>query len=273
MLYFLYQTTANAQWFHSVVQKFILLIEIPLLTLFLKLAGASKVISRNSIHDKAIFNVFMSDLDFSIVATDESFTRIYKVSILLKKIFVNMGELELYTLSEWTELEELQHSSYWSFWTRVYLVRKLSWQLEKQKKAHSRYEKVKQERALKITFSRLGMMNNSLQGSKIFYDLPIDNTLQIHPPFESKFLEFPIGLMSDLEQGVGFETLSEARSFYAILPDCQISPSSVELKQIKQLLIKREALLNANKIKLKRIQGLDTSVDQIWAKDLSDRLK
>ena len=72
------------------------------------------LITRNSVTQNSGFNIFFSDIDFTIVVKSEiSFEysdRILKTYGKLKKFFPMLGEVEFFTEPEWSELEGLWKS-------------------------------------------------------------------------------------------------------------------------------------------------------------------
>ena len=271
MLLFCYQLTKDYPEFNELLRQIILRVEVPLIKLLLRFSGAAQVIPRHSVHQRHVFNTFMSDLDFTIVGQEKHFPFLDQVCGGLRKFFPNLGEVEFYEPLEWEELLGLQYSSQYVLWEKIYLLRKLSWQNTKLEKAKTSYERVKQSRAIELTRTRLNQFNPILTGDEIFPELQsYAVSHSYYFPRSSGFLEHEITI--ETGHDLVFQSLQLANAFIYILPESnEVFPES-ELNQFKYLLVRKEYYLTKTSMRLKLIRqaDVDVSKDKSWIKDLLD---
>lgn len=272
MLYHLYSCTAGLPVFLEFVRKLIVWLEIPILKILFKLTGAKQVITRYSIHEKEHFNVFMSDLDFTLVGEQRNFPKLLRTHTWLKRIFLNIGELEFHTADEIEILYRLQSDPRFSFWNRIYILRKLSWQKQKLQLPLSKYERAKQLRAIKISLRKL-KANGTPVLEKVFPELEKYERAEIMSfPYFSPYLEQDISVNEGLESLLSNDPIC-ASIFISLLPDSDIVPKDRELRLIKLLLLDREVLLNHASMRIKLLQNKnwDASAALQWIEDLCKR--
>ena len=251
MVFTLYRWTNSSLVFNRLATFIVTHFEVPLLISIFKLAGATRVKARNSILDPGIYNVFMSDLDYSIVCETTQMRFIYSIATALKKVFINLGELEFYTAQEWEEIERLAASPYAHVWDYLYRLRKTQWQVRKLSSAATPYEIAKQRRALEISRGKLNEMHHTLQSL-----LHSQDGVAVF----SYFLETHISASSKL---------------FEVLPDNDYLPLEDSLKETKVLIISREYLLTMTSIRIRKLESphLLFETELGWMKSLAERLK
>jgi len=271
MLLFCFQLTKDYPEINEFLRQIILRVEVPVIKFLLRFSGAAQVIPRHSVHQRYIFNSFMSDLDFTVVAQEKHFSFLDHVYWGLRKVFPNLGEVEFYQPHEWEELLGLQYSPHYVLWEKIYLLRKLSWQQSKLHKAKTSYEKVKQARAIELTLNRLNQFKFPLSGDEIFPELhPYSVSHSYYFPRSSGFLEHEITIESGHD--LVFKSLPLANTFIYILPEShEVFPDS-ELNEFKYLLVRKEYYLTKTSMRLKKIRQTDGDIskDESWIKDLED---
>lgn len=254
MLHTLFNLTKNLNSFHEVCRRTIISLEVPLLKGILLGFGADEVIHRHSILSKRYFNVFMSDIDLSVRASEKNFRLLNEVSLVIKKILPNLGEIEFYTDEEWKEITELTQAPYEKTWERLLLLRKLSWQKKALKVSRSQYDTAKQERGIAITLERLALeMPEGFYLDTVFPEFS-DRKASGPAPVKSEFLEHPMF----------FRDEATASYFWRILPESPEHPESEEDKRLKSHLIRREILLT---VVSKRNQMLRGNLHDLEAKN------
>lgn len=269
-----YVITHDWTLFNEIIRKLILSLEVPVIVLIFKILGAQEVVARHSILDEKNFNFLMSDIDFSIVCEEKKFPRIYRVSLVTRLIFMNFGEIELYTLNDWKELKKLETASEEIFWKRIYLIRKLGWQEKKQNSAITTYEKFKQDRGLHITLQKLHSIERPIPGDQIFSDLPLESSAQLNfKKFYSHFLGCEISC-DQASKGLFFKSHERANALMLILPDIELSPANIELRNIRKHVLKREQMLTLTSIRVQEFQTPEKqfTTERNWIELLDKRL-
>lgn len=274
ILYDLYRLTKSWSTLNRLAHSLVRSIEVPLLILILRCAGARLAIPRNSIFDGKRFNVFMSDIDFSIVGGPESFAFIQSVSLGVRKVLPNLGELEFYTEQEWKELSAILSMPEHKFWERTYNLRKHNWQRLKLAEASSKYEEMKQKRSMAITLEKLGVEHGNLEGDKIFGDLPSAPPQNVGiPPYFSRFLEHQLSFDS-APNAIYFKNRELFDRLLAILPENEFYSTSAELRKIKWLIMKREYFQTVTSIRTRSFHNPQQNfmVERSWLETLEKRI-
>jgi hypothetical protein len=259
---------------HRMCRRLILNVEVPLLDFVLRPRGGLFV-TRNSLHSSRDFNLFMSDVDFSIVSKDQDcFPAVLNKRQGLKKCLPNLGECELYLEDEWELKKKLSLSPSQVVWDNIYLIRKLGWQKKSLLEAKTEYEKIKVRRAMDIILRRLGHSKFPLNGSVLFA-LPGDPPRPRNPQLRvatSLFLGATLGCEAphvDLE----FNSIAEFERFHSLLPDSLEDPQSPEDMEIKQYLLLNEVLISTVSLRLAKYEGQLRRAEEIeaWIGDLHKR--
>lgn len=125
-----------------------------------KRAPALKIqlLARNSVAEPGAFNIFLSDLDFTLIVDREPATEELR-SILdgyarLARSLWFLGELEVYTREEWRILDQVK-SEAGSAVDLIWNLRKLLWQKQALASAPSAYHRAKAKRSIRRTFEKL----------------------------------------------------------------------------------------------------------------------
>jgi hypothetical protein len=145
-----------------------------------------KVIPRHSALSRRSFNTFLSDLDISIVVPDnleQKLTQYAKSHSFLRRFFLFLGEVELYTQTEFEQLNILlaKHGDIYFF---LRDVRKIRW-MELAITPHSTlYQKYKMQRAIQLSIHRLGLKmaansENNLNQARLQLSTQIKKVLPI----------------------------------------------------------------------------------------------
>lgn len=274
MIHYLYLATCKMKLLNECMRKAIIMFELPLLKSIFLFAGANVVIARNSVYEPNKFNVFMSDLDFTLVSSERKFEFLYKIKKNLQKIFLNVGEIELYTPDEWAECEELSHSPHMIYWTKINTIRKSAWQRKKLASAKSVHEVAKQKRALEITLNRLGQDRFPIDGASVFKELPGHlNESNFGLPTYSSFLEYKI--TTKVEEDVCyFSNIQTAVRLISILPDNTIVPEDKTLREIKLFLLRKEFLMTTTSLRVNKLLTPEKDFPEHvhWLGDLKEKI-
>lgn len=171
-LHNLYHLTKHWKYFHRACALIVLYVEVPLIRLLFKLLNPKKIlliVPRHSLRKKDQFNVFMSDIDLSVITrSSDDFESILRNSRLIKKLFLNLGELEIHLPLEWEILLQVKKGPATEIWDHIFQVRKLSWQREKLLQPVSDYESEKVKRGMARSLRSLNQSSALLEGRGIF---------------------------------------------------------------------------------------------------------
>lgn len=121
--------------------------------------GQLDVIARHSSKDRVRFNIFLSDLDLSLVLDKNDLDKSKKiVSYLLKfkAIFPFLGEIEIYCREGYQNLNQWR-VSYGELYNSFRLLRKIRWLEIDLKKTSEPYQVYKASRALSICYEKLNI--------------------------------------------------------------------------------------------------------------------
>jgi hypothetical protein len=246
-LLFLYQLTRDWSWFHKMGRLFILYLEVKLIKFLFKKFGFSQVYSRNSVHDSLNFNVFMSDVDFSVVINSDNDLKIFqKIREKLKLIFPNIGEFEFYKSEEWSKKQGNLQAEAKIIWNKIRLIRKLNWQKKSLKSSKDQYSKQKHIRGVEITLRKLGQESISIPGREILQHLrhiTCEQLTGIYFPHYSVYLEDTIYFGGDCKtNGINFSSEQDALVFFHLLPSSDYVFHDSYYRKIKKDLIVEELI-------------------------------
>lgn len=223
----------------------IIRLELPVLRFLLGRIGSSEIMARHSIRSPGFFNVFMSDIDLSVKASEQKFREIHEAALVIRKILPNLGEIEFYTQEEWTELLGLTSSPFDATWEKLHLLRKLSWQKKARNLARTSYERAKQERGISNTLKRLGLTaEENFMLDDLFPEFAIHKDSGT-PPSNSQYLEHELR----------FRDKTSAAYFWKHLPDSAEHPHDKNAKELKSHLVRREILLTKVSQRNESLQG------------------
>ncbi len=130
-----------------------------------KFPNISKIYLRHSVSTWLSYNLFLSDVDFTVVVKDnESFDEILNFLLRLQKSLIFLGEFEIYTQSENNQLLRLQERA-GDYWKLIFHLRKID--SRKIKDDQGEYGRLKRERS-KLKSLKL-ISRYSLNLEKIYF--------------------------------------------------------------------------------------------------------
>jgi hypothetical protein len=274
LLHRLYLRTTAQRFFHRLCRHLIVHVEVPLIRIYLCPPNAP-FIARNSVHSRDDFNLFMSDVDFTIVTDDEDAAgQVLRKRQRLKKFLPNIGECEVFRQDEWRLKSKLDSSPLRDLWSAVYLIRKLGWQRSSLSKASTPYDLEKNQRAMGITLRKLGHTGLPLSGDALFPFLA--NSPKASDPSatsaNSLFLGATIGTVGQ-DADLCFRSVDEFERFRRILPDTIGAPSLAADREVKTYLMLQELLLATVSRRIVAASGDTLRAQEItgWIKDLHKR--
>ena len=242
-----YQITRDWKRFHQIGRIFAFHIEVKIIKFIYFHLGFRQLYPRNSIYDSTSFNIFMSDLDFSIVINDEKdVSLIQNVRKKIKYFFPNIGEFEFYTSKEWIQKNRECLKEAHDIWNEIRLIRKLNWQKRSLAFADNEYSKLKYVRGINITLSKMKQSSSELSGETVLRHLKQKNSEKLPKvsfPYKSIYLETNILVIENYSvEGVNFQSEEDVLIFYHLLPTSDYVFSSTYLKEIKKYLVLEELL-------------------------------
>lgn len=175
-------------------------------------------IPRHSLTEAGKFNVFASDLDYTIICTPADFSRVYLTWTKLKTLLPNLGELEMVTPEESEFLKSQVPKSFSQTWRKILLVRKFN-HLSQSFDERDGYQRVKDSRALSRIKKTLSCHDLVFKGE----ELQIIPASEDETPYSvhSLYLDCRISNQpraADQRLTCFYETRSQAEEFLRLLP-------------------------------------------------------
>lgn len=281
ILFFFYDLTKNLPMFHRMAARVVLHLELPLIELILKnkFQDRIKLIQpRHSLLEKNGFNLFMSDIDLSIVLKDEK--DIHEVLTTcwdLKRIFLNLGEQEVYLPKEWELLTNLLMDPHHKTWTSIFQIRKLAWQKDNLSNLSSEYDIAKFYRGINRSLKSLGMKDDKLQAEVIFPFIPTNLRTSVTAdkfPFYNDFLCQMVFLnQTSDEPGIYFDSPASATFFGSLLPLAN-DELRAPWEDLRIYLLQRELLMAKCHLRILIWSRQDSKVPKIseWVQILKAKL-
>jgi hypothetical protein len=169
LLMFFYKLTRDQAWFHELFRKAFLKIIPSLVNVLLDRYGKSSwvLIPRHSLIEKGEFNLFMSDLDFSLLVNNSDEVKSAKAFCAqARRNIPNLGEIEIYTKDERLLLERYVTLDLSIMWRKLQLIRKWSW-ISEVNKSHE-YHEAKRLRARDKISRIIGIKDYQIKGNELF---------------------------------------------------------------------------------------------------------
>lgn len=267
-----YEITKDYAFFHEWFRNQIFRFQLPLIIYFFKILYGPKlhaIIPRHSLTEESGFNLFVSDLDLTFVLQNEQeIPRFLQRYDGLKNIFINLGEPEVLTQKEFKRILNIETPFFSSYWTYIFQLRKISWQLIKKTKSHNQLEEQKVERGLRRSLNKLNSLSLQIQLDDIFAKLPEVQSTSLEFPYYCQYLKTWIEIKtSHREHALIATTGLEASAFLGLLPGNQYQGLKEEL-QLQQYLLVKEIALSICQQRLLTHQGEGTQHLADWIQKL-----
>ena len=271
-----YEITKEYSFFHEWFRLQILRFQLPFINLYFRITCSDsliKIIPRHSLTEESGFNLFFSDIDLTfLVKCEKDIPHLLKCYDIIKKVVINLGEPEVLTQKEFTRISANETVFFSSFWTKIFQLRKVSWQIHKAQKPITPLEKMKVERGIQRSLSKLHSDSLQIQLSNIFEVFPIPHSSSIEFPYSCEYLKFVIEIKSSLKPNALIATTAlEASAFVGLLPGNQYQEYRHEIPLQRYLLI-REISLSTCQQRLLYHQGKETLHLEDWIKKLESCL-
>lgn len=238
-LYIAGKATHSARWtfLHEIFRKFYLRFFCPLFEPYLQRISATngfRLIPRHSIEEVGGFNVFFSDLDFTLVFKDLPSENLR--SRVLQSYFKSaqrikfLGELELYSEDEW-ELRKRLKSAFSDLFDSIWNLRKWHWQKNSLLESRSPYHLYKTQRSIQRVKTKLNIPFPSS------FDDSSNDISDLVDPLLSRLLPFAIWngpgtaqKLSGRSGYLGWQLSHVNPIFIALLPDGdRVCPASTQV--------------------------------------------
>ena len=270
------KATEGEKWvvFNEFVRKFYLSVFCPSFAWFLKrdcFENHLRLIPRHSVKESGSFNAFFSDLDFSIVFEREPspvlLGQVLKSYSKCSKIFPFIGELEIYTGTEWSSKVELatKHAATLDL---IWNLRKWSWQRQILLEAPSAYHKYKAHRSIRRIREKLNLPPE-IQFPSLSFNSLLARIISAEVLASAKDLPSVFGKSAYL----GWELSGICPLFVAILPDghwsCSDPITINRLREIGEVGQKLRALCEFDLLMLQsRTRAYSIQPDKEWKRNL-----
>lgn len=276
MLEKLFLISPNYSFLHNWAQLIAVNLEVPLFRFLLKIFCDSKVSQielRHSIVESSGFNLFVSDIDLTIIISNESqSTHVLNAYHLLKKIFMNLGEPEVVTCEERDQLLKLETAELKYFWSKLFQLRKIHWQLLKKKQSKNNLELLKIARGLEKCKSKLGSESLVISIERAFPESPKLNSPEITYPYYSHYLGCWVEIGASIkEHALVAQTEEVANGFLSLLPDYELQSLS-QRNHFKTYITQREIVLSQAQRRLLESNGKSAQHISEWILKLKEKI-
>lgn len=226
---------------------------------------------RHSLLEPGGFNLFVSDIDLTLVIKEEKDSaRVLAGYQTCKKIFLNLGEPEVITATECEKLRHLESPNYLAFWSKLFQLRKIQWQLVKQEKASS-LELLKIDRGLKKSKQKLKASSLQIHLSKAFSETTPLASHAIQYPHFSHYLGCWIDIEDSQRKHVLIATSTdEANGLLAVLPDYEYLGVH-ENEDLRKYILQREIILSQSQKRLLASQHSPVEHLEDWIQKLKEK--
>lgn len=278
ILYPLFLLTESRSSLHEALRKFIVRTQIPLIKVlckFLMPEGYRCIEFRHSLSEVGGFNIFMSDIDLTIIIGEETAVpEALKTFYGLKKIFPNLGEPEIMTVQEVESISEEEQSRFESIWTLIFQLRKISWQQEKMKNPNGAYEVAKVQRGLKKSMAKLKTRQLPVVLDAIFPDCPVAKDFcELEDPHFSHYLEGWVGTEDTTDRILNCRTTEKFQGFIQLIPGHQTVDRSLLTHPLRRYLLRKEINLSLAQLRIRNYQGINGDHIAEWIERLKSELQ
>ena len=248
--------------FLEMLRKIFMIAYVPMIMITLKIISLGRIVnvtSRNSIRTPGNFNPFYSDIDLTLVCENATQSwKLLKLYFSLKKIFLNLGEPEIYTKNELDLCQRYFSEISEDIWQKIFLIRKLKWENEKLKKEFRPLHRKKSLRALKKISSRLNINRNTICIDTLFNFNHTITAPAIAPEQYQHYLDisFSNTNTNTSHTYLFYRNMDQLYTLLAILPDrSDIGDLNSSLLQIKRYILLKEFLLSLTSLRISRYKN------------------
>ncbi len=151
------------------------------LNFIFRILGCKHIFLRHSVMSDYDFNFFYSDIDYSVVLKEDSKSQgvFLKTHELLKKIFLNLGEIEVYKNEHFKEYREYVSSDLEQKISFIENVRKISYL--NQKDEFDSFERDKISRSRSKVFKRLNVLSNGSIDTSYLFNFSFKSNQELLP--------------------------------------------------------------------------------------------
>ncbi len=265
---------------------FYLNVLVPLISHLLKLRHPNliNIVTRNSIHEFAEFNFFLSDIDTTIVLKDNSDSvKIVKDFLKLKSFFIMLDHPEIYTEEEYFSLTKIQESRSWKIVELFWNIRKINWCKKSLSANPSTLNNLKMKRSMEKSFKKIlkKELNTDYLDQRCFHlkdlkhiSLLLDTTYK--DLVISSYSDF---LANDNPVGIYFELSRDQFIFFnSLFPGDVLSSANgfseiIFVQECKSSLENHERLITLSSIRLKTAQSMNIEKHLAWLNKLGKKIQ
>ncbi len=219
----LYEVSKD-NFIHSWTQAILTALVLPLLRFAYLRANpeARDLILRHSLLEANGFNLFMSDVDVTIIAdSPPAVKKLLRSYFRMKRLFPLLGEPEVHARSLWDEVSALASPANELVWSKVFQLRKLGWQRRRLETEENPYHRAKLLRGLGATRKKLRTTEDAVDLEAIVPGCP-GSEIAFASPSYLEYLGCWVGRPGEREHIVQTSNLRLASGFCQLLPgqDC-----------------------------------------------------
>lgn len=279
ILYPCYELTKQHTHLHERIRQFVLEFEIPL---FIKAFRDSlgqdlqMILPRHSLIEPHAYNVFMSDIDLTLVVTSEKDVKqAFETFYSLKKYYPNLGEPEVLTLEEWNNALSYERPGFEKIWSMLFQLRKLSWQTKKLSNAQGEYEVAKIQRGISNSLKKLSSHGPMLKLDDFFPECPVATSFcEIKLPCYSHYLERWIELIDhDQLPSLVFSSIDQAEGFIQLIPGHVTVDLIIQTHPLRRYLLAKEINLSQAQLRIQNFGGTGNEHIEKWVQRLRNELQ
>ncbi len=277
-LFAFYQVSQDSHFLHEWARQFLLNFEIPALRFFFQLAlnnSLSQIIIRHSLIEPQGFNIFMSDIDLTIIVKkNDDIPKALKAFFDLKQIFLNLGEPEIFTQEEWDQWMALEKPEFAKTWANLFQVRKIFWQKMKQEKSSSLYELAKIQRGLDKSHSKLHAAGSMLYIQRLFPNVPnAEIFCGIEIPYYSKYLNMWVeGSPASRTDSLVCSTNDQVEGLIQLIPGHETVDPKIQSHPLRRYFLFREILLSRAQLRIQQYSHIENELISGWITRLESEM-
>ncbi|HXH31150.1 MAG TPA: hypothetical protein VNJ01_10095 [Bacteriovoracaceae bacterium] len=236
---------------------------------------AIELIARHSIKEKDGFNLFMSDIDVTILADKHSsIPMLLKNYFRIKHLLPILGEPEIHVKQEWQELHLRSTPELDDAWSTIFQMRKLRWQEKSLLRTYDRYHRSKLLRGLERTKKKLKTSTGQVSLQKVLSTLPLSQ-VPLELPVYLMYFQSWLAVEATREESLVASSPEVAWGFYQLIPGNQSEDPSLRKSPLREFLCRKEILMSQSQLDLSKFQdeSFNTLILDSWIQKLTEQLR
>lgn len=281
LIYIFYLKLNDCKIINNIVRLVYVWILIPILELVLKIFFPQivRLEYRHSILDKVAFRAFISDIDTTLIIKDNfDPTGLIKFFLSMKTFFIMLDFPEVYTETEYKDLNSMKMHPDWHFVETIWNIRKINWNYKVLNNDNSLLTVAKKTRSIRKSMSKIFIKKTYPKLTFTLDDL--NSTIaQIFKNSDTKTICYYSPFLEMINKSGMHLELNEQEfyTFNQTMPGEAIDKikntiSSQRVLNVKMMLTKNEIYLTKSSIRVDKSLKKNTSDKIAWVKKLEDQL-